>query len=114
MRFTFLLILLLITTISWSQMADEDSVAVNTDPQELVDFKIYPNPVKDRIYFESDRVKNDFIITFYDVLGKLVLKERINVLSMRQGMDVSNLKRGVYLVKVEDGQNTVTQKLIKN
>lgn len=82
--------------------------------QEKSSFKIYPNPVKDRIYFQDKGDSKSLDITFYDVLGKIVKTERLNALNVRNGMDVSNLKRGVYLVQIDNGSNSFTQKLIKN
>ncbi|MEH6408596.1 MAG: T9SS type A sorting domain-containing protein, partial [Leeuwenhoekiella sp.] len=82
--------------------------------QKQPSFKIYPNPVKDRIYFQNRTTKGNINVTFYDILGKVVKKELLSTVSMRNGMDVSNLKRGVYLVQIDNGSNSFTQKLIKN
>tara|TARA_R110002020_G_scaffold333885_3_gene549285 strand:+ start:1255 stop:1836 length:582 start_codon:yes stop_codon:yes gene_type:complete len=82
--------------------------------QDKFSFKIYPNPVKDRIYFQDKGESKSLDITFYDVLGKVVKTERLNALNIRSGMDVSDLKRGVYLVQIDNGSNSFTQKLIKN
>lgn len=84
----------------------------NSDLQDL-DFKIYPNPVKDRIYFENEAQSN-VEVTIYDVLGKVVKHEKLSNTTIRNGMDVSSFKRGIYLVQVDNGNNTFTQKLIKN
>ena len=77
-------------------------------------FKIYPNPVKDRIYFKNPDLSNSVEITFYDVLGKMVKRDAINSGMIQGGMDVSRLKRGVYLVQIDNGERSFTQKLIKD
>ena len=77
-------------------------------------FKVYPNPVKDRIYFQNRSNTSRIDVTFYDILGKVVKREALGANSIRNGMDVSNLKRGVYLVQIDNGSNSFTQKLIKN
>ena len=85
-----------------------------SDQQEDFSFKIYPNPVKDRIFFDDKNRSKKLDVTIYDVLGKVVKKDNLNGLTIRNGMDVSNLKRGVYLVQIDNGANSFTQKLVKN
>ena len=77
-------------------------------------FKIYPNPVKDRIFFKNPEASNGVEITFYDVLGKLVKRNSIDSNTLQSGIDVSRLKRGVYLVQIDNGERSFTQKLIKD
>lgn len=77
-------------------------------------FKIYPNPVKDRIFFKNPEASKNVEITFYDVLGKLVKQNSIDSNMLQSGMDVSRLKRGVYLVQIDNGERSFTQKLIKD
>lgn len=84
------------------------------DPAETLDFKIYPNPVKDRIFFQNQTKNDDLDVTIFDVLGKIVKEERLTRATIINGVEVSSLKRGIYLVQVDNGNNTFTQKLIKN
>lgn len=77
-------------------------------------YKIYPNPVKDRIFFDDDKKSKNLDVIIYDVLGKVVKKDRLTALTIRNGIEVSDLKRGVYLVQIDSGGNSFTQKLIKN
>lgn len=87
---------------------------LSNEQAEELDFKIYPNPVKDRIYFENQTNSDATEITIFDVLGKVVQLDRFNNATLRNGIDVSNLKRGIYLIQIDNGRNTFTQKLIKN
>ncbi len=84
------------------------------EPIEALDFKIYPNPVKDRIFFQNQAKNDDLDVTIFDVLGKVVKQERLTRATIINGVEVSSLKRGIYLVQVDNGNNTFTQKLIKN
>lgn len=85
----------------------------STTSQNL-DFKIYPNPVKDHIFFENNGEFSNVEIVVFDVLGKTVIREDLTQSSIRNGVDVSNLKRGIYLVQIDNGTHSFTQKLIKN
>ena len=89
-----------------------DSKSVLTQTKD--GYKIYPNPVKDRLFFESPSLSNSLDITFYDVLGKKVMEDKVSSALASNGLDVSSLKRGVYLIQIDNGIRSFTQKLIKD
>lgn len=85
-----------------------------TKRSQQLDFRIYPNPVKDHIFFENNADFVNVEVTIFDVLGKVVKQEELSQSGISNGMEVSNLKRGIYLVQIDNGFSTFTQKLIKN
>lgn len=73
-------------------------------------FKMFPNPVNgNRVYFS---VTEDATIQIYNVLGKLI--QSTEVTKSKNNIDISNLSKGVYLLKVNSGKQFITKKLIKN
>jgi len=70
---------------------------------------IYPNPTTDKLFINNSNTLNILSIKLYDVLGKIVLQELINF----EQIDVSLLKSGVYLVKIEIYNRIITKKIIK-
>jgi hypothetical protein len=65
----------------------------------------YSNPVQDVIRFSS----SDGIVSIYDLTGKKILSETI-----KSGQtDVSSLKKGVYLIRIQSEGIIQTGKLIK-
>jgi len=69
--------------------------------------KIFPNPANKRITLRSRNniaVKN---IIVYSILGQKVL------ITKDRSVNVSNIKSGLYLVKIETTNGTVTKKLVK-
>ena len=68
--------------------------------------KIYPNPVKNVITIEN-RQEAEFHIKIYDILGKLILTKKIS--NVKNTIDVSNLKEGIYLLQY----NNTLYKVIK-
>jgi hypothetical protein len=79
------------------------------DSNDLKLVNMYPNPVKiNQVHFSTT---NDLDIIFYDVLGKQILKEKIT--SSQNTVDISNFKKGVYLVRLISESGQVTKKLIK-
>jgi hypothetical protein len=84
-----------------------DCSAAGVDDQKQLDISIYPNPVVDKLFIQglSDATK----ISVYDILGKLVLSKTI-----LSEIDVTNLQRGIYTIKIIDEQKETVQKFIKN
>lgn len=77
--------------------------------ESISSISMYPNPVKnDFVYFSATQ---DLDVIIYDVLGKQVLIE--NVSESKDFINVSNLNKGIYLVKLNSSQGTTTKKLIK-
>ena len=68
-------------------------------------FKIYPNPTSDNFLIEMENeVKS---VEIYSIQGEKVMN------STSKKIDVSNLSKGMYLVRIEDANNAVSaQKLI--
>lgn len=69
---------------------------------------LYPNPVSNgKVYITS---KNDLDkeITIFDVLGKKVLQTSIS----SKELNIANLTRGVYIIKINEAESTATRKLI--
>jgi len=89
----------------------------NTDLPTLK-FKMYPNPTNVKVWFElnSNDAKGDFIVDVYDVAGRKILHENLGEFDNQgvKSMDVSSLKSGIYLVRVNIGNyNSDVMKLLK-
>ena len=73
--------------------------------------KIYPNPTNGiftiQSYFDT-AIKGKI----YDVLGKEVLKS-LSIINGMNTIDIANLPKGIYLLKVSDLKETKTIKIIK-
>ncbi len=72
------------------------------DELSFFEGSIYPNPASDHLFIKSSR---DGIHEYkvYDLLGKNLLD---GFLENNQSIDISNLKRGVYLLKIENTSST--------
>ncbi len=67
--------------------------------------RIYPNPAKDFININSEKpVKS---IEIYDVLGRLIKTETKN------NINISQLAKGNYLLKIQTGDQELVEKFIK-
>lgn len=75
----------------------------------IEDIKIYPNPFENNITVDL-KTDIDTVIEIYDILGKRVLKKSISKTSV---LNLQTLKSGMYIVKITQGNSTLTKKLIK-
>jgi hypothetical protein len=71
----------------------------------LKNISFYPNPVKESINLSSIEYSQ---FEIFDLLGKLVLKG-----NSENQINASSLTKGVYVLKLKDGENTINQKFIK-
>ena len=72
------------------------------------DFMIYPNPVKGNTLFIKLQEESEATYRVLNMLGQTVVKgDVINEIN------VSSLKAGMYFIEVNDGEETMTKKFIK-
>jgi len=69
--------------------------------------KVYPNPVVDGKLYINSTANASKEVVIYDVLGKQVVKT-----TTENAVNVSNLKGGVYIVKITEEGKTATRKLV--
>ncbi len=67
-------------------------------------FRVFPNPVNDILYINSEIA--DYEVEIYDMLGKKLLS------SQNDFIDVSDLNSGAYLVRINDKEGALLRKQI--
>lgn len=78
--------------------------------QNIADLSIYPNPVsngKTHVFITS-KLNASKLIEFYNVLGKRIFSTRLK----GKELNISNLNKGVYLLKITENNISETRKLI--
>jgi uncharacterized delta-60 repeat protein len=70
-------------------------------------FVIYPNPVQNVLHLQSNNFTSIKSVKIYDLQGKVVLQDTNDTIN------VSNLSKGVYIVKITTEEGEVTKKFIK-
>lgn len=73
--------------------------------------KIYPNPTTDFINVHLEE-SNDTKVSIIDALGSVIFKE--NFVGNDFSVNVMNLNKNVYFIKLENGEKTQVKKFIKN
>ncbi|WP_321436493.1 T9SS type A sorting domain-containing protein [uncultured Bacteroides sp.] len=91
------------TTYYYSELNGSGINELNAD--ELI---IYPNPVSDG--FRLNTSEKNVQVSIYDLSGSILLTKQ---LSGNEYIDVSNLSKGIYLVRVTTEKGLTTKKFIK-
>ena len=73
--------------------------------------KLYPNPVIDQLYIKNTSVEEcEVLVEILDLQGKILLKETI---SSMNGINVSELRKGMYICRVYSYDKTKNIKFLK-
>jgi len=87
------------------------SLSVNENPYQPKHFLVYPNPVVNgKVTIDIQSVVPDSTLRIVDISGKVVLTTKL--LSSSTTLDVSALKKGMYMVTVGDTSGTYSQKMV--
>jgi Secretion system C-terminal sorting domain len=83
------------------------------DFENNITFKAFPNPTISILNLQLSSGIIDGTVTVFDMLGKQILKNKININNNIVQLDVSNISNGLYLVKVSSEGNTQVKRFIK-
>jgi len=85
--------------------------AVNVNEVSEVNFTLYPNPADDKVSIELPEGVAANSIQLVNNLGQVILDREVNQ-NNTINIDLSEVARGWYTVRVIDGNSVLTQKLI--
>jgi hypothetical protein len=84
------------------------TTALSVKQNEIAGLNMYPNPVTNGNLYISTDSSSAKSVEIYDILGKQVLNTKVS----NNTVNVSNLKGGAYIVKIDEDGKTATRKLI--
>ncbi len=82
--------------------------AIGVNEQIQSQFSVFPNPATNGYVNIISKVGGVKTISIFDVLGKQVVRTTL----MGDRLDISKLKSGVYILKIEQGNASTTKKLV--
>ena len=93
-----------------SEKSDEVCMTLGEGVEEFASsFNIYPNPVSDKLYIETEVEIEE--VSIFDIYGR---RQELSAVSCQpSAIDVSNLNSGVYFVKVVTENGESVQRFIK-
>ena len=95
------------TVISARDNADFITTA-STSNNTIDGFAMYPNPVNGDVLNITTAQNLDKDVKIFDILGKNVLSKTVT----GSTLNISTLNAGIYIIKVEEANNTATSKLV--
>ena len=90
---------------SWKQ-----KVNIVPDSVTITDGKIYPNPAKELLYIELNDYQNA-TIEIFNLKGQLMLVNPLD--SKNTELNITNLRSGYYLVKINQKEGLLVKRFIK-
>ncbi|WP_019039301.1 T9SS type A sorting domain-containing protein [Psychroflexus tropicus] len=84
--------------------------------QSDIELSVFPNPATNFISLEIPNLSNDasHTLQLFNLTGQLVFEKSITSESELQNIEVSNLKTGLYLLKLSNNDQSLTKKLMIN
>ena len=76
-------------------------------------FICYPNPVFDKLSIHFKNPKNSHQIDIYDISGRVIQSQKYQGMGDRK-ISMTGIAKGVYLLKINDGNKTQITKVLKN
>ncbi|MBR5147138.1 MAG: leucine-rich repeat domain-containing protein [Bacteroidales bacterium] len=97
------------STEPWSKY-DIRKIGAESIEEETASFGIYPNPVSDRLFIETEMNVEEVVV--YDVYGR----HQVTETPSHQGnmtVDVKNLSNGIYFVRVKTENGEMVKRFVK-
>ena len=84
--------------------------SLSYDKLDYYNFTFTPNPANNTLNLNAKAVISN--VELYNTLGQKALSKNINTLNTN--LDLSNLKKGIYIMKATIGDKTGSYRIIKN
>ena len=92
---------------------DVSSITLKTNKYLVSnDFKIYPNPASKQVNLSFDNTLEKANLKIVSTLGQTIL-EKQNLSGNSLSLDVSNLSKGTYILRITNGISILNKKLVK-
>ncbi len=85
-------------------------VIIKINNKIIDNIRVYPNPAKDKITILTNGINiNTYYI--YDVYGRIVIQNNINKNIIK--IDIKNLEKGIYFIKIQTNKKIIIKKFVK-
>ncbi len=88
----------------------KNGIIVGIEEQQIEQITVYPNPVSQRLYFKPNGMNYFDEISVINLAGQKVITN--TQISVSNGIDISYLKNGIYILSVKTGNRIFTEKFI--
>ncbi|WP_158276111.1 T9SS type A sorting domain-containing protein [Brumimicrobium oceani] len=87
-----------------------DPVIVSVDKNEVLEVGVHPNPAQNKIYISTKEMMDLTSVSIYSSQGQLIKVFKNDL----QSINVSDLPRGHYILKIQSAINLTTKQVILN
>jgi polyhydroxybutyrate depolymerase len=87
----------------------DDTLSTATFTLQNENIRVFPNPASTLLYIEGSMELEIQDVALYSALGV-----SLKTIYTNGGIDITNLSKGVYLLKVKTSKGTQTKKIVKN
>ncbi len=104
------LCLLLFISLSFLPESANAQVSNENKPSEatIEQLSIYPNPATGEKVYITTKTNQPKKVEIFNVLGKPVLSTSLSGTEL----NISSLESGIYILKIKEGKNSATRKLV--
>lgn len=102
-------------TLAEVQVIGIDASTLSTKKTRLDGLSLFPNPVNDYLTISLVDSKLDLEntrVVLYNMNGQIIRDTKVD--TTKTELNISELPKGLYLLKIGDKTNTVTKKIVKN
>jgi hypothetical protein len=90
----------------------QEALGVEEIHQDSPALKVYPNPFSDELFVETASFSNTINWSIINMLGNTVSDGKAHNQPLLQ-LDVKNLRTGIYFLRISDGKQVGTSKIVK-
>ncbi|WP_420573924.1 M14 family zinc carboxypeptidase [Kordia sp.] len=94
-----------------SEMVNVTVIPLSVTDELLTNVNIYPNPVEDKLYIDTDHHSLQNIV-IYNLLGEQILQRSISENNSQIALDLQQVKQGVYMIKLDFTEGNLIKKII--
>jgi hypothetical protein len=98
-------------TIASYRSVNPTATTATVTKNQIAGFTMYPNPVSNGKFVITSNTGANKQVEIYSMIGKQVYSKTVKA---NETIDVSNLNRGIYLLRVKEEDKIATRKLIVN
>lgn len=88
-----------------------DDYLLSLDVKNSTEFSVFPNPVQNQLTFLTHQdLSENALVEIFNALGQSVLQTKM---PNDKQLEVASLQTGIYFIKISDGNQSATKKIVK-
>jgi len=97
------------------ELVDNDEMVFGITKIEKSKLNVYPNPANSKLYIELDNLQSNYkMLEIVNVTGEVCLKTEVDPSKELLELNIENLCKGVYIIKMSNDTDFIFKRMIKN